>query len=156
VTEGRPEISRRNPLLYIGGLALLLAMTVDASGVIARHLGRALRGSIELVQAAILIASSCAVVMSTLARRHAKVHLLMNRVSPSMQAIARRLGNALGGIFFALLAVGGLWIASDLWSGHEESELLHIPYAPLRIVAIGAMLGAAAVLIIHCGSRKRP
>jgi hypothetical protein len=31
------------------------------------------------------------------------------------------------------LLVGSGWIAADLWNGHEESELLRIPYRPLRV-----------------------
>jgi len=155
VTEGVPESAQRNPLLYIGGGALLLAMAVDASAVIGRHLGWNLRGSIELIRAAMLVASSCAVIMATLAGRHAKVHLLLNRLRPPERAIARLQGNALGVLFFVLLAVGGMWIAADLWNAHEESELLHIRYAPLRVLAIAAMWGAAAVLVSRCCGGRR-
>jgi TRAP-type transport system small permease protein len=155
VTEGPPDSGRPDPVLYIGGGALLFAMAVDVSAVVGRHLGVTLRGSIELVRAAILVASSCAVVLATQAGRHAKVHLLLQRLRQREQTIVRLLGNALGIVFFMLLAAGGTWIAGDLWHGHEESELLHIPYAPLRVIAIGAMLGAAAVLLIQRLGAKR-
>jgi TRAP-type transport system small permease protein len=145
----------RTPLFYIGAVALLLAMAVDASSVMARHLGWTLTGSIELVQASILVASASAVVAATLARRHARVHLLVDRLQPHARDVIRRVGSALSAIFFVLLAAGEIWIASDLWSGHEESELLHIPYAPLRIVAIVALLGAASILSRQSFARER-
>ncbi len=147
--------SPRGPLFYIGAAALLAAVTVDATAVVARHIGRTLTGSIEIVQAAILIASSSALLAATLARRHATVHLLVDRLGPRIRGVAMRCSRGLSALFFALLAAGEIWIAADLWNGHEESELLHIPYAPLRLLAIVAALGAAAILGAE-GARRRP
>ena len=39
-------------------------------------------------------------------------------------------------VFYAGLLAGSAWIAADLWYGHEESELLRIPYRPLRIAVV--------------------
>jgi hypothetical protein len=44
-------------------------------------------------------------------------------------------------LLFAALLAGTVWIAADLWHGHEESELLRIPYRPLRIVAAASLAG---------------
>jgi TRAP-type C4-dicarboxylate transport system permease small subunit len=145
----------RGPLFYLGGAALLATVAIIAVAVAARHLGRTLTGSLELVQATILIASSSSLVAATLARRHATVHLLVDRVGPRVHTILTRISYALGALFFALLAAGGVWIASDLWNGHEESELLHIPYAPLRIISIAAVLGAAAIMAVQLRARRR-
>jgi TRAP-type C4-dicarboxylate transport system permease small subunit len=56
-----------------------------------------------------------------------------------------RIHAALCAVFFLALAAGSIWIAFDLRAGHEESELLSIPYAPLRAVSILAVLGVALV-----------
>lgn len=137
----------RGPLFYLGGAALLATVAIIAIAVIARHLGRTLTGSLELAQATILIASSCSLVSATLAQRHATVHLLVDRVAPGARAVLTWISRLLGALFFTLLAAGAIWIASDLWSGHEESELMHIPYAPLRIISIAAVLAAAGILL---------
>jgi TRAP-type transport system small permease protein len=142
-----PAVAGRGPLFYVGACALLGAMAVDAAAVAGRHLGIPLLGSLEIVQALILIASSSALVSATLANKHAAVHLLINRVPPSAKRWLKRLNAMLSVVFLVMLAVGTAWIASDLWNGHEQSELLHIPYAPLRIVCLAALLLAAAVLI---------
>jgi hypothetical protein len=47
-----------------------------------------------------------------------------------------------------------LWIASDLWQGHEQSELLRIPYKPLRIVAVLATAAVAVVFLRQLLSGK--
>jgi len=145
---------RGGPLFYLGGAALLATVAIIAVAVVARHLGRTLTGSLELAQATILIASSCSLLAATLAQRHATVHLLVDRVGRGVRAVLLSIGRLLGAIFFVLLAIGEIWIASDLWYGHEESEVLHIPYAPLRIISIAAVLGAAAVMAARLVGRR--
>jgi TRAP-type C4-dicarboxylate transport system permease small subunit len=143
-----------NWLFKIGGFALLFAMATDSVAVLGRHLGIPLLGSIEMVQAAMLVASSAAVVSATLAEKHAVVHLLVGRLSPRTQALLARVHSLFCAVFFAALACGSVWIAYDLRDGHEESELLRIPYAPLRIVCILAMLGAALIYVARIARRR--
>ena len=150
---GAPSEATRGPLFYIGSVALLTAMVTDAGSVIARHLGMRPLGSIELVQAAILVTASAALVAAILARKHARVHLLVGRVGPRSQLFLERLGSVLSALFFFALSAGAIWIAHDEWHAHEQSELLHIPYALLRLIAIGAVFGAALVLIRQAAGR---
>ena len=56
--------------------------------------------------------------------------------------------------FSSRLAVGSIWIAFDLRDGHEQSELLHIPYAPLRVVSIAAVLAVAAIYLLRVFDRR--
>jgi TRAP-type C4-dicarboxylate transport system permease small subunit len=141
-------------LLTLGSAALLFAMSVDALAVLGRHLGIPLLGSIEMVQAAILVASSVAVVAATIADKHAVVHLLIQRVGPRTRAILARIHALLCVVFFLALAAGSVWIAYDLRGGYEQSELLGIPYAPLRIVSILSMLAAAAIYLAQLLKRR--
>jgi TRAP-type transport system small permease protein len=142
-------------LFYVGAAGLLFAIGADAVAVLGRHLGIPLLGSIELMQAAILLTSSAAIVLATVASKHAVVHLLIDRLSPRRRAMMERVHALLGAVFFAALAVGSLWIAYDLRDGHEQSELLRIPYAPLRIVSIVAVLAVAAIYLARA-FEKRP
>jgi TRAP-type transport system small permease protein len=148
-----PNEATRGPLFYVGSVAILTAMVTDAGSVLGRHLGIRPLGSIELVQAAILVTSSAALVAAILARKHARVHLLVGRVGPRAQLFLERLGSVLSALFFFALSVGAIWIAHDEWYAHEQSELLHIPYAPLRLIAIGAVLGAALILVRQAAGR---
>jgi len=143
----KPSRPDRGPLFYVGAAALLAAMSVDAIAVAGRHLGIPFLGSLELVQALILVAASSAVVCATLAEKHAAVHLLLDRVAPATKLWMRRCNAVLCVLFLAMLAVGTGWIASDLWGAHEQSELLHIPYAPLRLICLTALVLAASALI---------
>ncbi|MEJ2244827.1 MAG: TRAP transporter small permease subunit [Acidobacteriota bacterium] len=126
-----------NWLFNLGGIALLFAMAVDTLAVAGRHIGIPLPGSIELVQAAILVASSAAMLSATLADKHARVRLVMNRMKDGPLVVLKRVQAVFSVLFFCALATGSIWIFLDLWGGYEESEVLRIPIAPLRIVCIG-------------------
>jgi len=142
-------------LFYLGAAALLFAVAVDAIAVIGRHIGKPLLGSIELMQGAILIAASAAIVSATLVDKHAVVHLLIDRMSPRTRQIMDRVHAALCAMFFAALAAGSIWIALDLRGGNEESELLRIPYAPLRVISIVSVLAVALTYALRIGKRRR-
>jgi TRAP-type C4-dicarboxylate transport system permease small subunit len=146
-TDIEPTGGVQQWLFYVGAAGLLFAIGADALAVLGRHLGIPLLGSIELMQAAILLASSAAMVMATIARKHAVVHLLIDRLSPRRRSVMERVHALLSALFFAALGVGSAWIAFDLRNGHEQSELLRIPFAPLRIVSIVAVLAVAAIYL---------
>ncbi len=132
-------------VIGLGGLALLCCMFLGTLGVVTRHLGVALAGDVELIQSAMVLSSSLALVCATQARRHARVHLLVNRVPALWRARLSFASALLSTLFFALLSLGLGWVTWELRAAHEESELLHIPYAPLRWVALAALLAATVL-----------
>jgi TRAP-type C4-dicarboxylate transport system permease small subunit len=141
-------------LVITGGGALLAAMGIDALAVLGRHVGIPLLGSIELVQAAVLVSGSIALLIATLAGVHARVHLLVDRLPAAAAEALRRLGLLLGAVLYLALLVGSLWIARDLWQGHEESELLALPYRPLR--AFAALATGSVALAFLAQTLRRP
>ena len=133
-------------IIWIGGIALLAATAVDTLAVIGRQVGLPLRGSIELVQVAVLIAGSLALIAATAANQHARVHLLIDRMR------AGRRGAELGSdlltvLFFACLLAGSLWLSLDLWNSHEMSEIVGVPWRWLRLFANLCLLGVIALVL---------
>lgn len=139
-------------LILTGAIGLAASMLVGAASVLARHLGIALPGDIEIMRAAILVTASTAVLSATLAQRHATVHLLTDRLPVSVGGCLERTGEWLCALFFLAAAVGLAWITWDLRRAHEQSDILHIPYAPLRWISLAALLGAAGTVL--SGSRR--
>jgi TRAP-type C4-dicarboxylate transport system permease small subunit len=140
-----------------GAAGLLLAMTVDASAVLGRHLGVPVLGSIELVQACVVLMGSSALVGTTLSDRHASVHLLTEHLSPTPRRALLRLAHLLSALFFALLAVGSSIVMRDLWHGDERSDLLALPYAPLRaFFVVSLLLGVVLFVRAALARRTRP
>ena len=134
-------------LVVLGGIGLLFAMGVDAIAVVGRHIGWPLLGSIELVQTGALVAATTAIVIATIERTHAVVHFLIDRMPDQWRERVRIVNALLSALFFILLLVGSAWLALDLWHGHEESELVRIPYAPLRIAVILSCAAAALTFL---------
>lgn len=144
-SESRTTANIPGWLVALGGVPLLAAMAIEFVGVIARNLGVPLHGTIELVQVSVLLSSSVAIVIATLSRAHAKVRVLLSRVRGTPGRILR-VAIAVGGtVFFLVLFAGSVWIIADLWGGAEHTEILRVPYLPLRCFAATAMLVTAAI-----------
>jgi TRAP-type transport system small permease protein len=143
-------------LVWVAGGALLVAMATDTLAMLGRHLRMPLLGSIEIVQAAVLVASSGALLLATALDAHARVHLLQKQLAPGARLGFERFSLvATIGLVLALLA-GSLWITVELWRGHEESELLRIPWKPLRVVVLLLLVGLLGILLRRLGTRKAP
>jgi TRAP-type C4-dicarboxylate transport system permease small subunit len=126
----------RDLVVWISGGALLAAVAVDSLAMLGRQVRIPFLGSIEIVQAVVLVAAAGALIIATLDAAHARVNLVLDRLPPRWRARFETLHALAAAFVHASLLAGTVWIAADLWSGYEESELLHIPYAPLRIVTV--------------------
>ena len=145
---GAPDENRgRVPqwLVVAAGLPLLAALLIEFAAVIARNVGWNLVGSIELVQAMILLSSSGAMVAATLSRAHAKVSVFSSRYRGRSGSAMRVLLAVGGTAFFLSLTAGSAWIAWEMRNASEQSELLGVPYSPLRVVVTVAMFVIALI-----------
>lgn len=149
-------LSRAELLLaWTGAIGLSTSVLVGTASVLARHLGIALAGDVEIMRAAILVTASVALLCATLASRHASVHLLTDRLPLTVGVPLARAGAVLSTVFFLALACGLAWIMLDLRHAHEQSDILHIPYAPLRWINLAAVLGAVAAGALRGWRRGR-
>jgi hypothetical protein len=135
----------RTTMIWTGGAALVAATVIDTVAVVGRQVGFAVHGSIELMQAAVLIAGSLALVAASAAGTHARVRLVVERMvqwRPWFETMSELLTVTL---LVALLA-GSAWLAIDLWHSHEVGEVTGIPWRWLRLVtnlALAAMIAIA-------------
>ncbi|MEN7535581.1 TRAP transporter small permease [Aurantiacibacter flavus] len=137
----------RSIIVWIGGAALLAATAIDTLAVIGRHVGLPLIGSIELMQGAVLVSASIGIIVATLDGSHARVRLLIDRLRPTARKIADRLSDTLTLIFVLCLLAGSTWLAADLWDAHEQSEMLGVPWALLRLFANICLVVTSAALV---------
>ena len=136
-------------LIWIGGLALLLATATDTLAVLCRYLGFPITGSIEAMQSIVLVSGVVALVMSTWEDSHARVHLLLDRVGPRTKALAHWLSDLSTLLFLAALLAGSVWLAVDLWPGYEHSELLGVPWSVLRLIVNAGLSLTIAILAVR-------
>lgn len=149
---------RYGVLFYVGASGLMLAMLVEAIAVLGRQIGVPLLGALEIIQAAILLTASTSMLMATLTGAHATVHLLVERLSPRGQAALRRAACVVASAFFACLTIAALWLTIDAWNDFEHSELLHIPYRPLRVIVVvmtAAVAGVFAYKAVQRAAKER-
>ena len=146
----------RKIAILFGGCALLAATGVDTIAVIGRHLGFPLRGSIEIMQALVLVSGASAMVVATLAGAHARVRIIVDRLSGAARLLADHSSQFLTALLFLLLLCGSGWLAFDLWGSHEVSEVLGVPWWLMRLFAnICLFLGFAISLRQMIGRSPR-
>lgn len=136
----------RSLMVWTGGGALLAATAVDTVAVIGRQVGFAVHGSIELIQAAVLVAGSIAIIAATLADTHPRVRILVERIG-RLRPATERAGDVLTVAFLAALLAGSVWLSLDLWNSHEISESAGVPWRVLRLVANLALVATILVVL---------
>jgi TRAP-type C4-dicarboxylate transport system permease small subunit len=148
---GSEDAAGRSPLAKaayaVGAVGLLVATGVDAISVLGRHTGFTFLGSIELVQSSTVLTATAAMIIATAVGVHASVHIITQRLSESRRNSLARWANALGALLFAILFVGSLWIASEMWAGFERTELLGIQLRWLRVLWIAGTLIIAIMFV---------
>jgi TRAP-type C4-dicarboxylate transport system permease small subunit len=147
------EPARRGWLFYVGAGGLLTVMLVEAVAVVGRHIGFPVMGALEIVQVAIVPAAIAAMLIATLAGAHAAVHMITDRMPEAARHAALRLGSLLAALCFTALTIGSAWLAVEYWNSFERTEVLHIPFRPLRILVV---LGAAALAVVFFHRAFRP
>jgi TRAP-type C4-dicarboxylate transport system permease small subunit len=140
---------------WVGAAGLLIAMAVDALAVVGRHARVPLLGSIEIVQACIVVAASAAMVGATLSRGHAAVHILLERIPFAARRALERFADLMGAVTAALLFAGSIWIVADLWGGHEHTEILRMPVKPLRLFWCASALLMAVLFLVRALAPSR-
>ena len=144
----------RTVLVWISGGALLIAMVVDTLAMFGRALQFPLIGSIEIIQAVVLLAACGGLIVATLDRAHARVSLVLDRLPSQWRGRFETAFAVAAALLFAALLAGSVWIATDLWNGYEESEILRIPYRPLRLAIALALIVLLVLAILRARNRE--
>ena len=141
-------------LIWTGGLGLLAATAIDTLAVAGRHAGLPVEGAIEMVQVAVLVGGSLALLCATIARSHAQIHFLIDRLRDPYKDWSKRIALLSLALFLVALLAGSVWIALDLWHSHEESELVGVPWRWMRAVANAALLAGVLIALRQALTRK--
>lgn len=145
---------RHGLLFYAGSAALLCVMLVEAIAVIGRHVGVPVTGALEIVQAAMVPAACAAMLIATLQGAHAAVHMLLEKLAERSRRRFERGTAILAALFFAAMGAGAGWLGVEYWNSYEQSEVLHIPFRPLRLL-VSLTGGALAAAFVYRAFRQR-
>ena len=118
---------------FVGGVFLIIGMLLLISNILGRFVHFVIPGSFELFEMVMAIPVSFALVHAALKKAHVVVNLVISRFPPKLGAAAELLVSLLSLAIWALIAWGGAHLAYE--NGLEETtEILGIPYLPIRIV----------------------
>jgi TRAP-type transport system small permease protein len=143
-------------VLLTGAVGLIGAMLADGIAVVGRHIGIPFTGSIELVQAFIVLGAASAIAYASLGATHAAVDLIFHRLPISAQHLANRFAALLGFLFLAALVIGSAWIAWEYRDAGERTELLGIELKWLRLFWLACAVIAAAAMLAPLFAKKLP
>jgi TRAP-type C4-dicarboxylate transport system permease small subunit len=73
--------------------------------------------------------------------------MLTARLSPINAGRLARVAALFGALLFILLALGTARLNAELWSGFEQTELLHIPLRWLRALWLLTTIAIAALFL---------
>jgi TRAP-type C4-dicarboxylate transport system permease small subunit len=141
--------SGRGFLYYAGSAGLLTVMLIESAAVIGRHVGLPVLGALEIAQAAIVPATCAAMLIAGLRGAHAAVHMITERLPEGVRRTVDRGSSALAGLYFSALSVGSIWLADEYWNSFEQTEVLHIPFRPLRALVAVAFVAIAVAFFTH-------
>ena len=151
-----PVPHRRGLLFYVGTAGLLTTMAVETAAVIGRRIGMPVTGALEIVQAAIVPAACASMLIATIHGAHAAVHMLTDRMSPSARRRVLAAGSVLAGLCFTALCAGSAWLAMEYWNSFEQTEVLHIPFRPLRAIVTLAAAALASAFFHRAFRAEKP
>jgi TRAP-type C4-dicarboxylate transport system permease small subunit len=137
--------ARRGVLFYVGSAGLLAIMSIEVIAVIGRHLRVPLLGALEMAQASIVPAACASMVIASLLGTHAVVHIVTERLPERWRDRLARVSAFLSALFFVGLCIGSSWLTMEFWNSYEETDVLHIPFRPLRVLV--TVCSAALALI---------
>lgn len=146
----------RQAMTWVAGAALIAAALLNVLAVLGRHTGLPLKGAIEVIQLAVLIAGSLALIAATLAHSHARVHLVLDRLSGAPRDWAERVCTALSMLLYLLLLAGSVWLAVDLWDAQEVSELVGVPWRFMRLFLNLSLVVILILLARQLAERRQP
>jgi TRAP-type transport system small permease protein len=143
-------------VILIGSLALLAELVLVFASAVLRNMGVALPGTIEIVEVIIAVIASMAILMTTLAGRHAIIRLVIDRVRRGSHRLLNAFTHLCGAFYWGLLAVGTAWIIAEVWGKQEATMLVEIPVVPFRLVFLAACISILVLLLVRAFADLRP
>jgi TRAP-type C4-dicarboxylate transport system permease small subunit len=144
-----------NAALWLGAASLLLLAGVIVFAALARLFGTALVGSSEIVDVAIIVVASMALVAGTAANTHPSVHILTSRLSDRRQRALKILASLLACAFFGLLCYESTRVLIDYARLGEHTQLLRINITPFRALWVLSLAVICVLLLLRVSLIRR-
>jgi len=134
-------------VVWIGATALVLLGLLICATVALRVVGSVIKGNGEIGEMLIIVVASTALLTATLTDGHPHVHMLIEKIATRWRYRIGAAITVLAALFWATAAWMNGAVALENAALIEETELLHIPLTPFRIVWIVALSLVALLLV---------
>jgi TRAP-type C4-dicarboxylate transport system permease small subunit len=132
----------------IGICFLLGIMVLAVSNIISRACGNVIAGTYEIIGLAIVVTVVFALGYTELEKNHIVVRVLVDRFPQRVRAIVYIITSFISLGVWALIAWAAVAILRERWL-MEESQLLEIPYFPIRFIWVLGLLVFCLVLLFN-------
>ena len=133
-------------IMIISAIFLLSTMVLTVANVLARVFGRVIAGTYELTVVLIVVVAATALGYAALQKSHVVVDVITARFPKRVQGIINSCTSALALILWGVITWQSISILIQRWSD-EDTELLHVPYYPFRILWIVGLVFLCLVLV---------
>lgn len=140
----------------LGGVALVVMMTITTLDVITRYFGHPIFGAVELVSFMATILLACAMPMTHVENGHVGVDLVVRLLSERSQALIDTITGFLSLILFTLICWQCVLYGQSMKKTGEVSMSLEFPsYIVIYVVAVAfGVLGLAVIPQLSRNLRK--
>ena len=138
--------------LLLGSCFLLLLMGVIVINVIFRLLFSNISGSYEMAEYCVPIVA-CASILATIYGSHVLVELVTNKLRPKLKWATYKFAHLISLFWVGLVFGAGRTAIRNTRLG-EFSEILHLPYAPMRWMWVTTSLFIAGYYLIQVIRQK--
>jgi TRAP-type C4-dicarboxylate transport system permease small subunit len=132
----------------------LLAAVIVVTAL-ARICGWVIVGGSEIVDVAIIVVSSMALIAGTTAGTHPSVHILTARMSSERQKHFKIVASLLAGAFFAVLCYASFDALLQYARLGEYTQLLQINITPFRAIWVLSLAIVCVVLVLRVSLIRR-
>ncbi|MBI5439883.1 MAG: TRAP transporter small permease [Deltaproteobacteria bacterium] len=134
-------------LAIVAGVALVLVMLLTAADIIGRAFRMPIPGTFEIVSFAGGLVVGLAVPLTTRAKAHVFVDLLITRVSGPTRSVLTVATRLLSAVIFLIMSYSIVRIAFRILESQEVTPVLHLPFYPVAL-AMGVAFFVEAVLLV--------
>jgi TRAP-type C4-dicarboxylate transport system permease small subunit len=133
-------------IMILSAIFLLSTMVLTVGNVLARIFGSVIAGTYELTEVLIVVVAGTALGYAALQKSHVVVDVITARLKKRVRVIINICTSTLGLVVWGLVTWQSINLLFIRWSD-EDTELLHVPYYPFRILWIIGLVFLCLVLV---------
>lgn len=128
-------------MMWVGAFFLLIIMVMTSSNIIYRLFwGKVILGSYELTEMMIVITAGFSMAYALITKTNVAVRVIISRLSGKPLETVNSFIAIFGVAIWGIIATSSVWVIWKKNFNEGQTELLDIPYLPLKWIWISALI----------------